>query len=251
MTLDIITHDALAPFRHGFFGRQGGASSGVFAGLNCGFASSDQQEAVAINRARVAGALGLEVGALAGVHQVHSATAVVLGDDPLARPVADALVTDRPGIALTVLTADCQPVLFADARAGVIGAAHAGWKGALGGVLEATVAAMEGLGARAADTVAIIGPTISQRAYEVGPEFLERFMTEDEGAARWFANGTGGRYLFDLPGYGLHRLRRAGVGLAEWTRHCTLSDPARFFSYRRATLAQEADYGRMIAAIAI
>lgn len=249
MTLDIITSRSLGPVRHGFFGRAGGASSGVFAGLNCGHGSTDQHEAVAINRARVAEAMGVGPEALAGVNQVHSVNVVVVTGPTADRPAADAMVTDRPGVALSILTADCQPVLLADPQAGVIGAAHAGWKGALGGILEGTVAAMERLGARADRITAVIGPTISQRAYEVGPEFFDRFMAEDDGAARWFANGAGDRYLFDLPGYGLHRLRAAGVGQAEWTRHCTYSDPARFFSYRRSVHQREADYGRLISVI--
>lgn len=249
MSLDIITHQALAPFRHGFFGRKGGASSGVFQGLNCGHGSSDQFEAVTINRTRVAQALDVLPDALVGVHQIHSAIVVTLDDPDQPRPKADALVTARPGIALSVLTADCQPVLFADPVAGVIGAAHAGWKGALAGVLDETVSAMVALGAQKDRISAVIGPTISQRAYEVGPEFYDQFMTEDEGAARFFAKGEGDRMLFDLPGYGLNRLRKAGVGHAEWTRHCTYSDPARFYSYRRSVHAREADYGRLIAAI--
>ncbi|WP_163847014.1 peptidoglycan editing factor PgeF [Pseudooceanicola aestuarii] len=251
MTLEILTSDALSPFRHGFFTRRGGASSGVFAGLNCGAGSSDQSEIVAINRARVAAALDVAPDHLAGVHQVHSATAVTVDAPVTDRPRADALVTDRPGLALGILTADCQPVLFADATAGVIGAAHAGWRGALDGVLEATLDAMEHLGAHRADIAAIIGPSISQSAYEVGPEFLDDFLAEDTDNTRFFATGRDGRYQFDLPGYGLHRLRRAGVGHAEWTRHCTYSDPARFFSYRRTTHAGEADYGRLISAIRI
>jgi YfiH family protein len=248
MTLEILTSDSLSPLRHGFFTRRGGASSGIFSGLNCGRASSDQSEIVAINRARVAGAMEAEPDALCGIHQVHSARAVVA--DPDAPPVqADGIVTDRPGLVLSVLTADCQPVLFADAEAGVIGAAHAGWRGALDGVLEATVEAMEALGARRENIAAVIGPAISQSAYEVGPEFMDDFMAEDQGNARFFANGDGDRYHFDLPGYGLHRLRAAGVGHAEWIRHCTYSDPERFFSYRRATHHGEADYGRLISAI--
>lgn len=249
MTLEILTSNTLAPLRHGFFTRRGGASSGVFAGLNCGPGSTDQTEAVAINRARVAGALDLQPEALVTVHQVHSADAVTVTGPLADRPRADALVSATPGVALAVLTADCQPVLFADHRAGVIGAAHAGWRGALDGVLEATVEAMEALGADRADIVAVIGPTISQRAYEVGPEFFDDFMMEDPESARFFANGAGDRYLFDLPGFGLHRLRRAGVGAAEWTRHCTYSDPDRFYSYRRSTHLGEADYGRLISAI--
>ncbi|AVO36703.1 peptidoglycan editing factor PgeF [Pukyongiella litopenaei] len=249
MTLEILTSESLAPIRHGFFTRRGGASSGVFAGLNCGPGSSDQREAVALNRSRVADAMEVAPDALVSVHQVHSADVVTV-TGPLADPPrADALVTDRPGLALAVLTADCQPVLFADAQAGVVGSAHAGWRGALDGVLDATLDAMEALGASRTTTTAVIGPAISQRAYEVGPEFLDDFLAEDADNSRFFANGTGDRLLFDLPGYGLHRLRRAGIGRAEWTRHCTYGDADRFYSYRRTTHAGEADYGRLISVI--
>lgn len=246
--LELITSDALAP-RHGFFTRKGGASSGIFAGLNCGTGSSDQADIVAINRARVAEALGLDVAALVSVHQVHSPDVVTVTAAFDQKPRADAMVTATPGLALAVLTADCQPVLFADARAGVIGAAHAGWKGAQGGVLEATVDAMEALGARRGQISAVIGPCISQTAYEVGQEFFENFTDDAPEARRFFVNGNGDRYLFDLPSYGLWRLREAGVGHAEWTRHCTYRDPARFYSYRRTTHAGEADYGRQISVI--
>ncbi|MGR3755738.1 MAG: peptidoglycan editing factor PgeF [Tranquillimonas sp.] len=250
MTLEIITARALSPLRHGFFTRKGGASSGVFDGLNCGRGSSDQTEAVAINRARVACAMGVAPPDLLTVHQVHSADVARLdarhADAP---PVADAAVTATPGLALGILTADCQPVLFADAEAGVVGAAHAGWKGALAGVLEATLAAMEDLGARRERTTAVIGPTISQAHYEVGPDLLDAFLAEDDAAGRFFAQGRGDRMQFDLPGYGLHRLRSAGIGAAEWTGHCTYADPERFFSYRRSQHRREADYGRLIAAI--
>ena len=249
MTLEILTSDLLAPVRHGFFTRRGGASSGVFAGLNCGQGSSDISEVVAINRARAAAAMDVDPQALVTVEQVHSADVAVLEAVPDPRPRADAIVTDTPGLAIAVLTADCQPVLLADRQAGVIGAAHAGWRGALDGILEATLDAMEGLGARRDNIRAAIGPTISQRAYEVGPEFLDAFMAEDPGYSRFFAQGAGDRMLFDLPGFGLHRLRTAGVGEAEWTRHCTYSDPARFYSYRRTTHAGEADYGRLLSVI--
>lgn len=247
-TLEIITSDAL-PVRHGFFTRKGGASSGIFAGLNCGTGSSDQTEIVAINRARVAEAMGLGPEALVTVHQVHSARALPVTGPLSIRPEADALVTATPGVLLAVLTADCQPVLFADPDAKVIGAAHAGWRGAVDGILEATLDAMETLGARRQNITAVIGPTISQAAYEVGPEFFDRFRTEDESSTRFFANGTGDRMLFDLPGYGLHRLREAGVAHAEWTGHCTYRDPERFYSFRRTTHAGEADYGRLISVI--
>ena len=251
MTLEILTSNSLAPLRHGFFTRRGGASSGVFAGLNCGIGSSDQTEIVMINRARVAAAMAVDPHNLVGVHQVHSALAIPV-DAPLEeRPRADAMVTDTPGLALSVLTADCQPVLFADISAGVIGAAHAGWRGTLDGVLEATIEAMEDLGAERGEICAVIGPSLSQAAYEVGQEFFETFLDTDAASARYFAQGAGDRLQFDLPGYGLHRLRSAGVGHAEWTSHCTYSDPDRFYSYRRATHAKEADYGRLISAIVL
>ena len=250
MTLEILISDALAPLRHGFFTRRGGASSGVFEGLNCGLGSSDQSDVVAINRSRVADAMLVTPDALATVHQVHSA--VVVRAVPVtntSREKADAMVTDKPGLALSVLTADCQPVLFADTESGVIGAAHAGWRGALDGVLEATINAMVDLGAKRDQITAIIGPSISQSAYEVGPDFFETFQDADRDYARFFANGKDDRFMFDLPGFGLYRLRSAGIGHAEWTRHCTYCDPDRFFSYRRSVHRKEADYGRLIASI--
>lgn len=251
MTLEILTADTLAPLRHGFFTRKGGASSGVFEGLNCGPGSTDQTEIVAINRGRVAAALGVADDHLAGVHQIHSGDAVQVDGPQTEKPRADGLVTATPGLALTVLTADCQPVLFADVEAGVIGAAHAGWKGAQAGVLEATVDAMIALGASRESIHAVIGPSISQRAYEVGPEFFDSFLDEDPDNTRFFAGGDGDRMHFDLPGYGLARLRDAGVGSAEWTRHCTYFDSDRFYSYRRSVHAKDPDYGRLISAIVL
>ncbi|MGX9351330.1 peptidoglycan editing factor PgeF [Shimia sp. W99] len=250
MTLEILTADILGPVHHGFFTRRGGASSGVFEGLNCGPGSSDQTEIVSINRARVASAMDVPVEKLVTVHQAHTpdvavVTAPIAGD----KPVADAMVTNVPGLALAILTADCQPVLFSDDEAGVVGAAHAGWRGALDGVLEATVEAMIDRGARRDSIKAAIGPSISQKAYEVGPEFLDIFLAAHSDNSRFFTNGAGDRMLFDLPAYGLHRLRQAGIGRAEWIRHCTYSDPQRFFSYRRSTHAREADYGRLISVI--
>ena len=247
--LEILTAEALSPVRHGFFTRKGGASSGIFRGLNCGPGSTDLSEVVAINRARVAAAMEVEPDHLVSINQVHSADVVHVTGPLPERPRADAMVTATPGLALAILTADCQPVLLADAEAGVIGAAHAGWRGARDGVLEATIDAMEALGAERGRIVAVIGPTISQSAYEVGPEFLEGFLDEDRDNARFFAQGKGDKALFDLPAFGLHRLRAAGVGHAEWTRHCTYADPERFFSYRRTTHAGEADYGRLVSVI--
>ena len=246
--LERLTSSELDPVMHGFFTRRGGASSGIFAGLNCGRGSSDQSEVVAINRARVADAMEVDNAAMIGVKQVHSARAITV-DGPLDDdPEADAIVTATPGLLLTVLTADCQPVLFADRSAGVVAVAHAGWRGALDGVLDATVDAMVAAGARREHIVAVIGPTISQRNYEVGPEFMDTFLADAPENARFFANGEGDRLQFDLPAYGLHRLRSAGVE-AQWTRHCTYSDPERFFSYRRSVHDKEADYGRLISVI--
>lgn len=249
MTLEILTSETLSPVRHGFFTRRGGASSGVFAGLNCGSGSSDQTEIVSINRARAAEALDVAPDRLTGVHQIHSADVAIVDAPSKVPPRADGIVTKTPDLAISVLTADCQPVLFADEKAGVVGAAHAGWRGALDGVLEATIDAMLSLGATRDGIAAVIGPTISQSAYEVGPEFFDTFMVEDESYARFFAGGTDDRMHFDLPAFGLYRLRSAGIGSAEWTRHCTYADPERFYSYRRTTHAKEADYGRQIAAI--
>lgn len=252
LSLEIVTSPLLDGVAHGFFTRRGGASSGIFEGLNCGGGSSDQAAIVALNRDRVADAMGVDQDHLITVNQVHSADVVVL-DGPIAdRPRADGIVTATPGLAIAVLTADCQPVLFADREAGVIGAAHAGWRGAMDGVLEATIDTMEGLGADRGRIAAAIGPAISQRIYEVGEEYFERFFDEDPANARFFVNGEApDKYLFDLPGYGLSRLRAAGIGEAEWTRHCTYRDPDRFYSYRRSVHRGEADYGRLISAIRI
>jgi len=249
MTLEILTADTLSDYRHGFFTRRGGASSGIFKGLNCGFGSTDQTEAVATNRNLVAGAMDVKHDALSCVHQYHS-DQVYTVTQPLSDelPKADAMVTATKGIALGILTADCAPVLFADMNAQVIGAAHAGWKGAIGGVLEATLAAMADLGATAQNTVAVIGPCISQRAYEVGAEFMDNFTAHDPDYDRFFA-GDPDSVHFDLPAFCLHRLRDAGIKDAEWIRHCTYSDPERFYSYRRSVHQKEADYGRLISTI--
>lgn len=251
-TLEILTHPMLRDVKHGFFTRKGGASSGLFSGLNCGRRSTDQDEMVVLNRARVATAMGIPANALATVKQVHSADVVTLTDAhdilAVANIEADGIVTARRGVALAVLTADCQPILLADADAGVIGACHAGWRGALDGIIEATVTAMQDLGANRIR--AVIGPTISQRAYEVGDDFMDRFLAEDPAHDRFFSGGPNGRPMFDLPSFGLMRLRKAGAE-AEWTGHCTYSSPDKFFSYRRATHEGQADYGRLISAITL
>ena len=249
MTLDIITDPLLQDAPHGFFTRLGGASSGIFAGLNCGYGSSDQKEIVAINRSKVAMMLGVEPANLVGVHQIHSAEAVVVDGPHEIAPKADALVTATRGIALAILTADCQPVLFADTTAGVVGAAHAGWKGALNGVLEATVQQMEQLGAMRDNITAVIGPSISQANYEVGPEFRQTFVDANPLYDRFFVKGAQDRFQFDLPAFGLHQLQETGIGQSAWTGHCTYADPKRFYSFRRSVHEKQADYGRLIAAI--
>lgn len=245
---------ALPGVAHGFFTREGGVSEGLYASLNIGLGSRDDRAAVTENRARVARALGIADDRLAMPYQIHSPDVVVVEEvwAPGEGPRADAVVTARPGIAVGVATADCGPILFADAKGCAVGAAHAGWKGAFGGVIEATVAAMEGLGARRGDLVAVLGPTISAAAYEVGPEFVARFVEADAGHERFFRpSGRPGHALFDLPGFVVTRLAAAGVGRVEDLGLCTYGDEARFFSYRRTTHRGEPDYGRLVSAIAL
>jgi len=245
---------AMDGISHGYFTRRGGVSSGIYASLNTGRGSDDEAEAVSANRSRACAALGLSLADLATPHQVHSADAVVVSEawPQGAGPKADAVVTDRPGVAMGVGTADCGPVLFADPDAQIVAAAHAGWKGALTGILEATIGAMTGLGAKREKIVAVLGPTISARAYEVGPEFVDRFEQASAENARFFSpSERAGHAYFDLPGFIVERLRRAGIGEAVDLGHCTYSDEERFFSYRRTTHRGEPDYGRMLSAIVI
>lgn len=246
--------DDIKYLRHGFFTRIGGASGGVFSGLNCAFSSGDDPSHIAMNRAKVAETLGIGPENLLTLKQVHSARAVVAVESwtPETAPQADALVTDRKGVAIGVLTADCAPVLLAARSRKIIGAAHAGWKGALNGVIEETIAAMEKLGAVRGDIVAAIGPCIGARSYEVGADFSAPFLAQDEDNARFFAaSGKPAHLLFDLPGYAAHRLRLAGVAAVHDTRQDTLPNETAFFSYRRACLRGEKDYGRQIAAVVI
>lgn len=252
----MIESDALRldGLTHGFFTREGGHSSGLFSSLNCGMGSGDDRDAVMKNRATVATRLGVAPDCLLSSWQVHSAeAAVVTGPWPAEeRPRVDGLVTRTPGVALGVLTADCGPVLFADPQARVIGAAHAGWKGALTGVTSRTLDVMEAQGAERSRITAVIGPMISQAAYEVGPEFPARFTGADPANARYFmASSRPGHAMFDLAGYLERRLRADGVGLVVNLSLCTFRDERRFFSYRRATHRHEKDYGRLISAIAL
>lgn len=242
-----VTSQALAHVRHGFFGREGGVSTGIYASLNAGTGSNDDPQAVAENRRRIAASFGAD--ALIGVHQVHSPDAVfVTAPWSGERPLADALVTTKPGLVISVLTADCAPVLLADTQAGVVAAAHAGWKGAIGGVLEATVRLMREHGAQT--IAAAIGPTIHQASYEVGPEFEARFVSEHIDYARFFAPGPSGRAQFDLPGFCASRLAALGIN-AEILPHDTYAAPDRWHSCRRAAHRKDPDYGRDCAAIAI
>jgi YfiH family protein len=247
--LNEATGDAI---QHGYFTRQGGVSDGIYRGLNVGLGSNDARDKVEENRRRVAGWFALPVERLATVHQVHSPDVVAVDAAYNGtRPAADALVTATPGVALGVLAADCGPILFADAENRVIGAAHAGWKGALTGVLENTIDAMVKLGATREKIVACLGPSISRESYEVGPEFVERFVAQNPDYIGYFTASTKpGHMMFDLPALTLDRLRAAGVR-AESLGLCTYPDSERFFSYRRTTHRQEPDYGRQISAIAI
>ena len=240
--------------RHGFFTREGGVSTGLYASLNCGPGSSDDGQAVAKNRALAMNLLDRPPQALVTVRQAHTATVVTV-DQPFPidqAPTADAMVTTRPGIVLGILTADCAPVLFAHKKGKVIGAAHSGWKGALGGVLENTVTAMGQLGAKPKDIIAVVGPAIAQRSYEVGPEFPAPFVAQDPTNRHFFAPARRpGHFMFDLKGLVLYRLKNTGIN-AYFALQCdTFAEGHRFFSYRRATLQGEPDYGRQLSAIVI
>jgi YfiH family protein len=245
---------ALDGVSHAFFTRIGGVSQGVYASLNGGVGSNDDPAAVAENRARMAGVLGVAQQNFLVPYQIHSAEAraVTTPWPEGERPRCDGLVTATPGLALGVTGADCGVLLFADRRAGVIGAAHSGWKGALTGMFEALVVAMEALGARRGDISAALGPTISAQSYEVGPEFFARFQAEDADFARFFApSAQPGHFMFDLPGFIEQRAEQARIGAFENLRLDTYADETRFFSYRRMTHRKEADYGRLVAGIAL
>lgn len=250
MSVEVIPASALEGVPHGFLGRRGGSSQGAYAGLNVGIGSDDDPTHVAENRRRAAEAV-LPGAALVTCYQMHSAECVTVTGPRDDRPQGDALVTDRPGLLLGILTADCAPVLFADAEAGVIGAAHAGWKGALGGVTDATLAAMEALGARRERIAAAIGPCIARASYEVDDAFLRRFAADDSANERFFAPGRAGHHQFDLEAYVAHRLAAAGVRRVEALGLDTYADEARFFSFRRATHRCEPGYGRQISLIAL
>ncbi|MGI6851966.1 peptidoglycan editing factor PgeF [Mesorhizobium sp. 1B3] len=248
----LLDQAAASGIRHGFFTRAGGVSDGIYRGLNTGIGSNDDPQKVRENRHRVAEWMGVAPDALLSVYQIHSPDVLIVREKFTGeRPKADAMVTDRPGLAICASAADCGPVLFADREARVVGAAHAGWKGALTGVLENTVAAMESLGASRDRIVAVLGPSISQKNYEVGPEFVARFLEADAGNHMYFVpSGTADHALFDLNRYTVDRLKKAGVQ-AEALGRCTYAEEELFYSYRRTTHRNEADYGRQISAIVL
>jgi polyphenol oxidase len=249
VTVEVIRARTLAPLPHGFLGRRGGVSTGVHAGLNVGLGSDDDPAAITINREHAVNAV-LPGARLVTLYQVHSADAVV-ADPDADRAHADALVTDRPKLLLGILTADCTPVLLADKQAGVVGAAHAGWKGALGGVTDHVIAAMEKLGADRSRIVAAIGPTIARASYEVDDAFARHFTEQNADNDRFFAAGRAGHHQFDLEGYVVNRLALSGVTKIEALGLDTYSDETRFFSFRRATHRGEVGYGRQIALIGL
>ncbi len=239
--------------RHAFFTREGGVSTGIYASLNGGLGSADSPEAIVENRKRMAAHMVVEPSHLVSLYQVHSADVeIVSGPWQAERPKADAMVSVAPGVALGISTADCGPILFADSEARVIGAAHAGWKGAFTGIVASTVTAMEKLGARRERILAVLGPTISAGAYEVGPEFIERFKAANPTYGRFFtASERAAHAMFDLPAFIGLRAQEAGIGRFVDLSLCTYGDPERFFSYRRTTHNSEPDYGRLISAIAL
>lgn len=253
--ITISTLNEVLRIRHGFFTREGGVSEGIYASLNCGFGSADNPEHVAVNRTRALAQLDLEPQALATIQQEHTTKVVVIGEDwtvDAPRPVADAMVTNRPGVGLGILTADCAPVLLADPRANVIGAVHAGWRGALAGVLDNTIAEMVKLGAKASRIAAAVGPCIAHRSYEVGPEFPAPFLSDDPDNHFFFAPAVrAGHFYFDLPGYIARRLAKLSVIDVARTPCDTFREESRFFSYRRSRLKGESDYGRALAVIVL
>ncbi|CAK0766007.1 polyphenol oxidase [Azospirillaceae bacterium] len=256
-SLSMIASDVFQSYsflRHGFFTRQGGVSEGLHASLNVGYGSQDKPEHVTINRARAMAQLGLSADRLTTVYQIHSATPVTV-ERPWTwseAPKADALVTATPGIALGILTADCAPVLLADPEARVIGAAHAGWRGAQSGVISATIQAMVCLGARVERMAAAIGPCIGQSSYEVGPEFPAPFLAETPENQLFFTPaGRAGHFLFDLGGYVARKLQESGIVTVQRCPFDTAVEETLFFSYRRSTLRKEPDYGRMLSSIAL
>lgn len=252
MSVEFISSKLLSPARHAFFNRRGGTSEGLFASLNCGLRSGDSPDLVAENRRRAAEVIGVGPECLLTQRQSHSARVAVVRQLPhdITRE-ADGLVTALPGVAIGILTADCQPILLYDREAGVVAAIHAGWAGALGGIIENAIECMESLGATRPGIAAVVGPAISGANYEVGPEFRQRFLAEDPDSGCNFHRDSLGKLRFDLPSYGVDRLRRSGVQMTAWVGHCTYGDPEQFFSYRRSLHRREQSFGLLLSAIAL
>ena len=251
MNLEPIKSVLLGSASHGFFTRVGGVSGGIFAELNCGYGSPEDRTIVQQNRNLIAANIGVSEDRLFSVTQTHSANVITIDDPTNFRPdaEADAMVTNGDGIALAVLTADCAPILFHDGSTGVVGAAHAGWRGAFGGVLEATIERMCALGAVRHQINAVVGPCISQKNYEVGQEFFEAFLDSNPRFSRFFVNAPNEKYLFDLPAFVLEQLCTQEIGQTEWTGHCTYADPKRFYSYRYSQHNGLPSYGRHLSVI--
>lgn len=252
MGLKPITSDHLISAKHGFFTRLGGVSSGIFGNLNCGYGSPEDRDLVRQNRALIAEHVNVSEHQLFSTIQTHSANVITINkpEDFQNGIEADGMVSKGHGIALGVLTADCAPVLFQDEKSGIIGAAHAGWRGAFGGILEATISAMCKLGADKSAIKAVVGPCISQQNYEVGSEFFETFFDENPDNSQFFTSAPQDKFLFDLPSFTLSRLRNAGIADAKWTGPCTYGTPERFYSYRYSQHNGLPSYGRMLSVIA-
>ena len=248
LELEALTSNILEPISHGFFTRKGGVSIGLYEGLNCGFGSSDFKDAVKKNRLAVCEKMGIKNGMLMSVNQVHSNKVVTLLKPTQKIIAADAMITDKPFMSLAILTADCQPVLFADLEARIIGAAHAGWKGTLSGILEGTISSMVKLGAKRCNIRAVIGPSISQESYEVGAEFVDKFIESSTKNEQYFKSLPNNKFLFDLTGLALGQLKKSGV-IAERLNRCTYLESELFYSYRRSIHKKEPDYGRFISVI--
>jgi len=250
MTVKCIRSSLIKNVKHGFFTRRGGSSLGIYKGLNCGLGSKDHKENVIRNRSLVAQHMGTSIEKIVSVHQIHSDRAIICDQKFDVVPKADALVTNTPGLVLSVLTADCQPVIFADEKNNVIGIAHAGWRGSLNGILNSTIDKMEELGADRSQISAVIGPCISQKAYEVDVEFFEMFINSDQNNKQFFDfNFDTDKYHFNLPKFSLNQLQKANISSLEFTGHCTYMDEKSFFSYRRSCHKKEPDYGRLISTV--
>ena len=250
MKLKILKNNNLFGAKHGFFTRLGGESTGIYKGLNCGLGSMDNKKIINRNRVLVANSMGISQSRLVFVHQIHSSDVITIKNKIHTSPVkGDALVTANKKIALSILTADCQPVLFLDKKNGIIGAAHAGWKGAFTGILQNTIKSMKAIGSEPDHISVTIGPSISQKNYEVGPEFFDTLCKDYKYNEKFFFKGNKDRFHFDLVGYSIYQIKKSGVRKVNYIDSCTYENPDLYFSYRRSVHKSEPDYGRMISTI--